>query len=147
MQKTGDLSYYLIERLKKNKGKKKSTFIIVRFINNSTGERKDVTLTKLRKLIGDKKRFMPSNTLEINRIVDTAIEMGVAPFSDTIKQNDTSLLDSIKGFWNYDKSEYILTKKVSVISPDISVLSVKYGNSCVRKNTCTITIQNKQSIM
>ena len=112
MQKTGDLSYYLIERLKKNKGKKKSTFIIVRFINNSTGERKDVTLTKLRKLIGDKKRFMPSNTLEINRIVDTAIEMGVAPFSDSIKQNDTTLLSYINDFWNYDKSEYILTKKL-----------------------------------
>ena len=44
-------------------------------------------------------------------IVDKAIEMGIAPFSDTIKQNDTSLLDYIKGFWNYDKSEYILTKK------------------------------------
>lgn len=69
MRKTEDLSYYLIERVKKNTGKKKSTFIIVRFINNSTGERKEVTLTKLRKLIGDKKRFMPSNTLEINRIV------------------------------------------------------------------------------
>lgn len=54
MRKTEDLSYYLIERVKKNTGKKKSTFIIVRFINNSTGERKDVTLTKLRKLIGDK---------------------------------------------------------------------------------------------
>ena len=26
-------------------------------------------------------------------------------------------------------------------------LSVKYENSCVRKNTCTITIQNKQSTM
>ena len=111
MRKTEDLSYYLIERVKKNTGKKKSTFIIVRFINNSTGERKDVTLTKLRKLIGDKKRFMPSNTLEINRIVDTAIEMGVAPFSDSIKQNDTSLLNYIKDFWNYDTSEYILTKK------------------------------------
>ena len=111
MRKTEDLSYYLIERVKKNAGKKKSTFIIVRFINNSTGERKEVTLTKLRKLIGDKKRFMPSNTLEINRIVDTAIEMGVAPFSDSIKQNDTSLLNYIKDFWNYDTSEYILTKK------------------------------------
>lgn len=111
MRKTEDLSYYLIERVKKNTGKKKSTFIIVRFINNSTGERKEVTLTKLRKLIGDKKRFMPSNTLEINRIVDTAIEMGVAPFSNNIKQNDTSLLNYIKDFWNYDTSEYILTKK------------------------------------
>lgn len=111
MQKTGDLSYYLIERLKKNKGKKKSTFIIVRFINKATGERKETTLSKLKKLIGDTKRFMPSNTLEINRIIEKAIEMGVAPFSDTIKQNDTSLLDYIKGFWNYDKSEYILTKK------------------------------------
>lgn len=111
MRKTEDLSYYLIERVKKNTGKKKSTFIIVRFINNSTGERKEVTLTKLRKLIGDKKRFMPSNTLEINRIVDTAIEMGVAPFSNNIKHNDTSLLDYIKDFWNYDTSEYILTKK------------------------------------
>ena len=110
MRKTEDLSYYLIERVKKNTGKKKSTFIIVRFINNSTGERKDVTLTKLRKLIGDKKRFMPSNTLEINRIVDTAIEMGVAPFSD-LKSNDKTLLDYIKDFWEYDKSEYILTKK------------------------------------
>ena len=112
MRKTEDLSYYLIERVKKNTGKKKSTFIIVRFINNSTGERKDVTLTKLRKLIGDKKRFMPSNTLEINRIVDTAIEMGVAPFSDSIKQNDTTLLSYINDFWDYDKSEYILTKKL-----------------------------------
>ena len=112
MRKTEDLSYYLIERVKKNTGKKKSTFIIVRFINNSTGERKDVTLTKLRKLIGDKKRFMPSNTLEINRIVDTAIEMSVAPFSDSIKQNDTTLLSYINDFWNYDKSEYILTKKL-----------------------------------
>lgn len=111
MQKTGDLSYYLIERLKKNKGKKKSTFIIVRFVNKATGERKDVWLSKLKRLIGDTKRIMPSNTLRIKMIVDKAIEMGVAPFSDTIKQNDTSLLDSIKGFWNYDKSEYILTKK------------------------------------
>ena len=76
MRKTEDLSYYLIERVKKNTGKKKSTFIIVRFINNSTGERKEVTLSKLRKLIGDKKRFMLSNTLEIYRIVDKAIENG-----------------------------------------------------------------------
>ena len=30
MRKTEDLSYYLIERVKKNTGKKKSTFIIVR---------------------------------------------------------------------------------------------------------------------
>ena len=111
MRKTEDLSYYLIERVKKNTGKKKSTFVIVRFIKNSTGERKEVTLSKLRKLIGDKKRFKPSNTLEINRIVDTAIEMGVAPFSDSIKHNDTSLLNYIKNFWDYDKSEYILTKK------------------------------------
>lgn len=111
MRKTEDLSYYLIERVKKNAGKKKSTFIIVRFINNSTGERKEVTLSKLRKLIGDKKRFMLSNTLEIYRIVDKAIEMGVAPFSNSIKQNDTSLLNYIKNFWDYDNSEYILTKK------------------------------------
>lgn len=55
---------------------------------------------------------MPSNTLEINRIVDTAIEMSVAPFSDSIKQNDTTLLSYINDFWNYDKSEYILTKKL-----------------------------------
>ena len=111
MEKTGDLSYYLIEREKKTTGKKKASVIIVRFVNKATGERKDVWLSKLQRLTGDTKRFMPSNTLEINRIVNTAIEMGVAPFSDSIKQNDTSLLNYIKDFWNYDTSEYILTKK------------------------------------
>ena len=111
MEKTGDLSYYLIEREKKTKGKKKASVIIVRFVNKATGERKDVWLSKLQRLTGDTKRFMPSNTLEINRIVNTAIEMGVAPFSDSIKQNDTSLLNYIKDFWNYDTSEYILTKE------------------------------------
>ena len=111
MENTGDVSYYLIEREKKTTGKKKASVIIVRFVNKATGERKDVWLSKLKRLIGDTKRIMPSNTLRIKMFVDKAIEMGVAPFSDTIKQNDTSLLDSIKGFWNYDKSEYILTKK------------------------------------
>lgn len=110
MEKHEDLSYYLIKR-EKNTGKKKASVIIVRFINKATGERKDVWLSKLKRLTGYKKRFMPSNTLEINKIVDTAIEMGVAPFSNSIKQNDKSLLAYIKNFWDYDKSEYILTKK------------------------------------
>lgn len=111
MEKTGDLSYYLIEREKKTTGKKKASVIIVRFVNKATGERKDVWLSKLKRLIGYTKRIMPSNTLGIKMIVDKAIEMGVAPFSNNIKQNDTSLLNYIKDFWNYDTSEYILTKK------------------------------------
>ena len=80
MEKTGDLSYYLIEREKKTKGKKKASVIIVRFVNKATGERKDVWLSKLKRLIGYTKRIMPSNTLGIKMIVDKAIEMGVAPF-------------------------------------------------------------------
>lgn len=111
MENTGDLSYYLIEREKKTTGKKKASVIIVRFVNKATGERKDVWLSKLKRLIGDTKRIMPSNTLGIKMIVDKAIEMGVAPFSNNTKHNDTSLLDYIKDFWDYDKSEYILTKK------------------------------------
>ena len=111
MEKTGDLSYYLIEREKKTTGKKKASVIIVRFVNKATGERKDVWLSKLKRLIGYTKRIVPSNTLGIKMIVDKAIEMGVAPFSNNIKQNDTSLLNYIKDFWNYDTSEYILTKK------------------------------------
>ena len=95
----------------KERRKLQAPVIIVRFVNKATGERKDVWLSKLQRLTGDTKRFMPSNTLEINRIVNTAIEMGVAPFSDSIKQNDTSLLNYIKDFWNYDTSEYILTKE------------------------------------
>ena len=111
MENTGDLSYYLIEREKKTTGKKKASVIIVRFVNKATGERKDVWLSKLKRLIGYTKRIMPSNTLGIKMIVDKAIEMGVPPFSNNIKHNDTSLLDYIKDFWNYDTSEYILTKK------------------------------------
>lgn len=111
MENTGDLSYYLIEREKKTTGKKKASVIIVRFVNKATGERKDVWLSKLKRLTGYTKRIMPSNTLGIKMIVDKAIEMGVAPFSNNTKHNDTSLLDYIKDFWDYDKSEYILTKK------------------------------------
>ena len=36
MEKTGDLSYYLIEREKKTTGKKKASVIIVRFVNKAT---------------------------------------------------------------------------------------------------------------
>ena len=56
MRKTEDLSYYLIERVKKNTGKKKSTFIIVRFINNSTGERKEEKWKWVKKVQGRKNK-------------------------------------------------------------------------------------------
>ena len=37
--------------------------------------------------------------------------MGVAPFSDKIKQTGNTLLEYIKNFWDFENSEYILTKK------------------------------------
>ena len=105
----GNIVYYKISR--KSKGKKKQSCLYIRFVNKETGAKKEVSLKTLKIAIGDTKRFKPSNAFEIDHVVQKAIEMGVAPFSDTIKQNDTSLLDYIKNFWDYDKSEYILPKK------------------------------------
>lgn len=105
----GNIVYYKISR--KIKGKKKQSCLYIRFVNKETGDRQEVSLKTLKNAIGDTKRFMPSNAFEIDRVVQTAIEMGVAPFSNNTKHNDTSLLDYIKDFWNYDTSEYILTKK------------------------------------
>lgn len=83
------ITYYKIKRNYKGKNGKKLSYTNIRFVNKETGERKDIRLGKLRREIGDTKRFMPSNALEIDIIVKKAIEMGVAPFSDGIKQNDT----------------------------------------------------------
>ena len=105
----GNIVYYKISR--KLKGKKNQSCLYIRFVNKETGDRQEVSLKTLKNAIGDTKRFKPSNAFEIDRVVQTAIEMGVAPFSDSIKQNDTSLLNYIKDFWNYDTSEYILSKK------------------------------------
>lgn len=105
----GNIVYYKISR--KSKGKKKQSCLYIRFVNKETGDRQEVSLKTLKNAIGDTKRFMPSNAFEIDRVVQKAIEMGVAPFSDGLKQNNTTLLSYIKNFWDYDKSEYILTKK------------------------------------
>lgn len=105
------ITYYKLKRNYKGKNGKNLSYINIRFVNKETGERKDIRLSKLRNDIGDKKRFMPSNALEIDRIVKKAIEMGVAPFSDKIKQTDNTLLEYIKNFWDFENSEYILTKK------------------------------------
>lgn len=102
-----NITYYKISR--KVKGKK-SSCLYIRFVNKETGERREVSLKTLKKAIGDTKHFMPSSSFEINRMVNKAIEMGVTPFS-SIRDNGTTLLAYIKNFWDYDKSEYILTKK------------------------------------
>ena len=105
------ITYYKFKRNTKGKNDKTLSYITIRFINKETGERKDVRLSKLKKEIGDTKNFMPSNTFEVDRVVKKAIEMGVAPFSE-IEENDTSLLEYIKSFWNFDKSEYILANAI-----------------------------------
>ena len=92
----GNIVYYKISR--KLKGKKNQSCLYIRFVNKETGDRQEVSLKTLKNAIGDTKRFKPSNAFEIDRVVQTAIEMGVAPFSNNIKRNDSSLLDSSRTF-------------------------------------------------
>ena len=60
------ITYYKLKRNYKGKNGKNLSYINIRFVNKETGERKDIRLSKLRNDIGDKKRFMPSNALEID---------------------------------------------------------------------------------
>lgn len=64
----------------------------------------------MKKDIGDTKRFQPSNAYEIERIVEKAIDMGIAPFCER-ETSHISLIDYIKDFWTWDTSDYIQTKK------------------------------------